>query len=282
MARCHDDGVTSTRCFKAGALAGPAEQDGIVLDADGAKGGFFPRRRPCAVCWQLRREAVERPAQQVVRRVQAFGFHEGTGRWGVHPGFVRQLVAAEMNDAKGEEFSDFASRRRPHAPALRHGRVHDVLGVALNRNFLALVLGISARWVEFREGEGMGGDFDLGHDLDAQGPSVLHHTADVSLGVTAATPRAATKDAGHQFAFTPEVGAVQLWQAFKLQAEGFIIGKVPVKAVEFEHGHDVEQTQDEVDLIEMPRAVQMLATPLKARTVFDDAARNHAVVVSSQ
>ena len=57
---------------------------------------------------------------------------------------------------------------------------------------------------------------------------------------------------------------------------------MPVKAVELHQRHQVQKPEDRAHLVEMPRAIKMLAAPFKARRILDHAAGQAAVMGRAQ
>ena len=70
--------------------------------------------------------------------------------------------------------------------------------------------------------------------------------------------------------------------AIDLEPESLVIGKVPVKAVQFQKRHDVEQAFDCVGLVEMAGAIQMLSAPVETGLIGYGATRHFAGVDGAQ
>ena len=129
----------------------------------------------------------------------------------------------------------------------------------------------------------MAGDLDLGQHLDLQRLGPRQNPRHVRFGVTSARSNAPTEQPRYQMPLTPHFGALpDFRRASHLQAKRFVVREMPVKPVQLQQRHQVQEPQDRLDPIEMPRAVQMLSAPAKARRVPDHPAGQVALTGLAQ
>lgn len=195
-------------------------------------------------------EVPDEPGLELVLVGQTQLGHPGLGGRGLLPLVLGALVAAQVDEGRGEEREDFVEdtlveaqhllRRGEHvgadAPGVPHregGRVDDV-GVAQLR-------------VRGDRGLRVPGDVDLGDDRDVPLGGVRDDLADVVLGVETAV-RLLVPERGRPVAplrtGAPGADLGEPGVALDLDAPALVVGEVEVEDVELVGGEEVEVAQD--------------------------------------
>ena len=126
----------------------------------------------------------------------------------------------------------------------------------------------------------------LGDDLDVALGGVGDDVGDILLAVEAAVGGflpylgGFLSAPGHIGAVDPpRAHVVELWVAVDLDAPPLVVGEVPMEAVEFVHGHEVEMLLDVLDGEEMAADIEMAAAPREAGIVGNGASWQHDAAI---
>ena len=117
----------------------------------------------------------------------------------------------------------------------------------------------------------MAGHVDLRHDVDAEPSGKRHDLADRGLAVIAAVTlgaRAEQRRDGRPWPRQAPI-SVELRIGVDLDAPGFVVGQVPVEAVQLVPGEDAQELRDLGRAVELPGDVEMRAAPAERRLVAD-------------
>ena len=183
---------------------------------------------------------------------------------------------------EGENLGHLRRHGLPDPPAFLLRRVHDVFRVTLHRRLRPGVTGIAGPGKDLCNGECVGRNLDLWHDLDVQRLGMGDDPRGIGAGIPPTRADATAKDTRQQMPLATLMGPGQFRERGEVQAECLVIGEMPVKAVHFQQGQKVEQAQDRLHAVEMTRAVEMLPAPFEPRRVFDHAAGDLAPMGTEQ
>ena len=137
-----------------------------------------------------------------------------------------------------------------------------------------------------KDGAGMGGDVNLGYDLDVAVLGVLDYLGDVGFCVETTIGGLLSGSGGLLFTpgnarsvCSPRTHIVQLGVFLYLNTPSLVVTQVPVELIQLVSCHDVEVPFNLLDRDEMPTNVEVAATPRKTRIVKDGAFRQGDMVV---
>lgn len=214
---------------------------------------------------------ADEPALQFIFVLKAAFFDEGLGAGAGFPLGFRALVAADVDELAGEEVKDFGEDVLQEADGLFFG-VKDVLENAPLGSDFDLGAEVAEFGIGGNGGLGMAGHFDFGHHVDVSLGGILHHVANVLLGVEAAVGGAVvlaiTISAEHGFlALAADFGELRI--LLDLDSPALVVGEVPVERVQLVHRHEVDEAVDFALLHKVAGGVEHESAPLEAGGVFD-------------
>ncbi len=267
-ARRHDGLVAAAGCGDASLDAAPRHDRGVGRQT--ALEDLVPADQSAASGVQVALDAAHEVALQLVDILQSLAAHALPALGAGAPVGLGRLVAADVDILRGEEpdhlvehvFEELERRLAAHAEVRR--------GVGLARAREGRVDGQHLLAVARH--------LDLGDHLDVALAGILHHLADVVLGVETAVRLGVVAPAVAGAAPAPcgpvGVGAPggdlrELGIAVDRDAPARGVGQVPVHAVELVAGHQVELLHDELLRAEVARDVEHQAAPGEARGVGD-------------
>ena len=181
------------------------------------------------------------------------------------PAFLGALVAADVDELRGEQLDDFA---QDVFEKLEDRVVAGAVDLAVHAPVCAdLERPAGARQLRIRCqcGHAVPGHLDLGHDRHVPALGVLDDLSDVILRIETAVPILPRS--------APGTDAGKLGVLLNLDPPALVLGQVPMQDVHLVIGEQVDVALDELLVHEVPPAIEQHPAPLIPRIVANTHAR---------
>ena len=165
------------------------------------------------------------------------------------------FVAAEMDVLTGKQITHFAQNVFQKFIRLRLRGMERVAGPVARAAFADF-------WIGHRRRRRVAGHINFGNDDDVPLPRVVHDFADIFLRIKLRRGVGVLEVAAR-------TNLRELRITFDLNAPAIVVGEMPMKAVQLQAGHQVENFLHRLLAVKMIRFIEEKSAPLKSRRIRD-------------